>query len=188
LTTFALLAVFLTIVTVALVAWPLLRSGAESHPVAATVTALAIPATVLVAYLLVSNHDWDAAPGPPAPAAGGQAGSLEEAVAGLERKLAAEPADEEGWILLGSSYLSMSRPADAVGAYQKALEVSGGRSVEARLGVAEARIAMDPGALAGPVGEEIEAVLVDEPRNPKALWYGGLRSMARGAGTLAGTA
>lgn len=176
-TIFAILAVFLTIVTVGLVVGPLLRTGSDPHPIAATVTALAIPATVLVAYLVVSNHDWGA---PVASEAAAAAGSIEEAVASLERKLAAAPADEEGWILLGSSYLNLNRPADAVTAYQKALEVSGGRSTAARLGIAEARIVMDPVALTGPVGEEIEVVLAEEPQNPKALWYGGLRSMARG--------
>ncbi|MEQ1801574.1 MAG: hypothetical protein ABL989_06600 [Gammaproteobacteria bacterium] len=181
-TVFAAIAVLFTFVAVGLVVWPLLRSGGSTHPVAATLTALAIPASVLVVYLLVSNHDWQA-PGSSqtsAPAAAAAPGSVEEAVASLERKLEAAPGDEEGWILLGSSYLSLNRPADAATAYQKALDVSGGRNVAARLGVAEARIVLDPGSLVGPVGDDIEAVLKAEPRNPKGLWYGGLLSMARG--------
>lgn len=181
-TVFASIAVLLTFVAVGLVVWPLLRAGSAAHPVAATLTALAIPAAVLVTYLLVSNHEWQApAPGSAAPSAGMAAqGSVEEAVASLERKLEASPGDEEGWILLGSSYLSLNRAADALNAYQRALDVSGGRSVDARLGLAEARIVLDPGSLAGPVGDEIEAVLQAEPQNPKGLWYGGLLAMARG--------
>lgn len=182
-TVFAVIAVVLTCVAVALVVWPLLRVGAGSHPVVATLTALAIPAAVLVVYLLVSNHDWQGT-GSGGPAAA-TPGSVEEAVASLEQKLAAAPGDEEGWILLGSSYLSLNRPADAANAYQKALEVSGGRNVDARLGVAEARIIIDPGSLEGPVGDEIEAVLKLEPMNPKALWYGGLLAMARGQPDIA---
>lgn len=186
-TVFAAIAVLLTFVAVGLVVWPLLRTGASAHPVAATFTALAIPATVLVVYLLVSNHDWQApaAGGAQAPAAMAAQGSVEEAVASLERKLAEAPGDEEGWILLGSSYLSLNRPADAATAYQKALDASGGRNVDARLGVAEARIILDPGSITGPVGDEIEAVLKSEPQNPKALWYGGLLSMARGQAAAA---
>jgi cytochrome c-type biogenesis protein CcmH len=110
---------------------------------------------------------------------------MEEAVASLERKLQAAPADEEGWILLGSSYLSLNRPADAANAYQRALEASNGRNVDARLGVAEARIVLDPASLTGPVGDDIEAVLKAEPRNPKGLWYGGLLSLARGQPAVA---
>ena len=113
-TAFAIIAAVLTILAVAVVAWPLLRGGTEAQPVAATVTAIGIPAAVFVVYLLVSNHDWRAtpsAPAGPAPASMASA-SVEEAVASLERKLAENPANEEGWILLGSSYLSLDRPAD----------------------------------------------------------------------------
>ena len=35
------------------------------------------------------------------------------------------------------------------------------------------------------MGDEIEAVLKAEPRNPKGLWYGGLLSLARGQPTVA---
>jgi len=180
LTTFAIIAVLLTLVAVGLVVLPLLRAGTGAHPVAATLTAVAIPATVLVVYLLVSNHDWQSA-GESAPGAG----PMDEAIAALEQRLAATPDDEEGWILLGSSYLSLNRPADSLKAYQRALEVSGGRSVAARLGVAEARIVLDPASLPGPLGDEIEAVLAEEPGNAKALWYGGLLALARSQPALA---
>ena len=188
LTVFAAIAVLLTFVAVGLVVWPLLRAGTSAHPVAATLTALAIPAAVLV--VVSARQQLRLAgfccrrDGCSAAAAAAQ-GSVEEAVASLERKLEAAPGDEEGWILLGSSYLSLNRPADAANAYQKALDVSGGRNVDARLGVAEARIVLDPGSLSGPVGDEIEAVLKAEPQNPKALWYGGLLSLARGQPAVA---
>jgi cytochrome c-type biogenesis protein CcmH len=189
LTVFAVIAVLFTILTVGLVVWPLLRTGGAVYPVAATLTALVIPAAVVLVYLLVSNHDWRApeagSAASSAPAAGTAAGSVEEAVASLERKLQAAPGDVEGWILLGSSYLSLNRPTDAVKAYQRALDLSDGRNVDARLGVAEARIVMDPGSLAGPVGDDIEAVLKAEPRNPKGLWYGGLLSLSRGQPAVA---
>ena len=186
-TVFAAIAVLFTIVTVGLVVWPLLRSGGTGQPLAATLTALLIPAVVVLVYLLVSQYDWrEPEAGSTATASGGAAaGSVEEAVASLERKLQAAPADEEGWSLLGSSYLSLNRPADAANAYQRALDLSEGRNVDARLGVAEARIVLDPGSLSGPVGDDIEAVLKAEPRNPKGLWYGGLLSLARGQPAVA---
>lgn len=184
-TVFAAIAVLFTILAVGLVVWPLLRSGGGAHPVAATLTALVIPAVVVLVYLLVSKYDWRAPEAGSTASAGAAAGSVEEAVASLERKLQAAPGDEEGWILLGSSYLSLNRPADAASAYQHALDLSAGRNVDARLGVAEARIVQDPGSLSGPVGDDIEAVLKAEPRNPKGLWYGGLLSLARGQPAVA---
>ena len=186
-TLFAAIAVLFTALSVGLVAWPLLRSGPGPHPLAATMTALAIPAAVVLVYLFVSQYDWrEPAAGSPAPASvSAEARSMEEAVVSLERKLEAAPGDEEGWILLGGSYLSLNRPADAVNAYQRALDASNGRNVNARLGVAEARIVLDPASLTGPVGDDIEAVLKEEPRNPKGLWYGGLLSLARGQPAVA---
>ena len=187
-TAFAIIAAVLTIVAVGLVVWPLLRVGAVVHPIAATLTALATPAVVLVVYLLISNYDWrPASSSSPTTAAAATpaAGSMEEAVASLERKLEASPADEEGWVLLGSSYLNLNRPADAAKAYQRAVDLSGGRNAAARLGLAEARIVLDPGALSGPTGEEVEAVLKLEPGNPKALWYGGMVSLTRGQPAVA---
>ncbi|TFG86073.1 MAG: hypothetical protein E4H19_06840 [Chromatiales bacterium] len=183
-TIFAVISVVFTLLAVGLVVWPLLRSGHGVHPVAATLTALAIPPLVLVMYLLVSSYDWRE-PTPSAAEAAGAPGSVEEAIASLERKLQAEPANEEGWILLGSSYLSLNRAADAANAYQRAVDLSGGRNIAARLGVAEAQIVLDPASITGPAGNEIEAVLAAEPGNPKALWYGGLLSLARGQPALA---
>lgn len=183
-TLFVAIAVFFTVVTVGLVVWPLLRAGQRVHPLAATLTAIAIPPLVLITYLVVSNYDWRA-PAQAGAASAAAEGSVEAAVASLERRLQSEPANEEGWVLLGSSYLSLNRPTDAATAYQRALDLSGGRNVAARLGVAEARIVLDPASLAGPVGDEIEAVLRAEPRNPKGLWYGGLLGLARDQPALA---
>lgn len=185
-TAFAIAAVIFTFVAVSLVAWPLLRSGDRPYPVSATLVALLIPAFVLISYLAVSNYDWlgrtvatpAASPTPPA---------MDEAVAALEAKLKANPDDEEGWILLGSTYLSLERAAEAGAAYQRALDLSHGKNAAARLGVAESRFIVDPSVLSGPTGDEFEAVLAEEPRNPKALWYGGLVSLARGDPATAAT-
>ena len=89
-------------------------------------------------------------------------------------------ADEQGWVLLGSSYLAVDRPADAIKAYQRAIEQSQGRNLAARLGAAEAAITANPESLSGEAGQEIEAVLALDPGNPKALWYGGILALSRG--------
>lgn len=174
-TLFILLAIPLTILAVGLMILPLIRGGASAHPIAAALIALATPAAVLLVYVTVSNHNWL-----PGAAPAEVPGSIEQAVAALETRLAAVPDDAEGWVLLGNSYLSLNRPADSANAFQRGLEVSGGDSTAARLGLAEARIVLDPGSLLGPAGTAVEEVLQLEPRNPKALWYGGMQALARG--------
>lgn len=48
-------------------------------------------------------------------------GNVEDAVAGLEKKLAANPNDVEGWKMLGWSYFQTGRHADATRAYERAV-------------------------------------------------------------------
>ncbi len=175
---FLLIAVPLTLVAVGLVAVPLLREREQPAPIAAFGLALLIPIAVLGAYLAASNYDWSR-PAQPAPAAQGNPRPLEEAVAGLEARLAAAPDDEEGWLLLGSSYINLRRPVEARNAYERALSLSGGNGVDAKLGVAEAAFLTDQTALAGRAGDLVEEALTAAPDNTKALWYGGWTALSR---------
>jgi cytochrome c-type biogenesis protein CcmH len=176
---FILIAGLLTTVTIALLVWPLLRAGQQRSPQAAILAAVLIPSAVWLVYPKVSSYDWVV---PAVTAADPSAGtaSLDTAITGLEQKLTENPADEQGWVLLGSSYLAMDRPADAIKAYQRAIELSQGNNLAARLGAAEAAITENPESLSGAAGQEIEAVLVLDPQNPKALWYGGILALSRG--------
>ncbi|MBC7522078.1 MAG: c-type cytochrome biogenesis protein CcmI [Sandarakinorhabdus sp.] len=63
----------------------------------------------------------DAAAAPAAPADAQAAGEIATLVAGLEKKVQANPSDPEGWRLLGWSYFQTSRFADSAAAYGKAV-------------------------------------------------------------------
>jgi cytochrome c-type biogenesis protein CcmH len=173
------IAALLTIAGIATIAWPLLRPGPQRSPQAAVLAAVMIPVLVGLTYPKVSSHDWTR-PAEKLADPAAAARSLDDAVASLEQKLADNPADEQGWVLLGSSYLAVDRPAEAAQAYQRAVQLSNGSNLAARLGVAEAMITADPEALSGSAGQEVEAVLALDPRNPKALWYGGILALSRG--------
>jgi cytochrome c-type biogenesis protein CcmH len=179
-TLFLVTAALLTVLSIGLVAWPLLRARPHRSPLAATLAALMIPILVWFVYPMVSSYDWVSPPVQAGHPQAQQMRTLDEAVNGLERGLAENPSDEEGWVLLGSSYLALQRPGDAVQAYRRAVELSNGKNMAARLGVAEAQIAENPAALSGAAGQEIEAVLAQDPGNPKALWYGGMLALSRG--------
>jgi cytochrome c-type biogenesis protein CcmH len=172
---FQVLGVFATLGAAALVAIPLLRNS--DAPVMAVVLALAVPVGALFLYLAGSNYSWQT---PTRQQAGPGPGSLDSAVAGLESRLRDEPEDRDGWLLLGSGYLQLQRPADAERAFSRALALGQGDDPIAKLGVAEARTLQDRSALAGEAGQMIEEVLAVQPDNPKALWYGGLVALARG--------
>ncbi len=64
-----------------------------------------------------------------------QAANMEQAVAGLEAKLKQNPDNLRGWMMLGRSYLAMSRYPRAVDAFQQAYDLSKGQDVEAVIGL-----------------------------------------------------
>ena len=172
---FVLIAVGLTACAALIVLRPL-QQGADSRT--ALALGLALPACVLLLYLLVSNHDWS---NPPvraaAPQSAGGMPDINAMIAQLEARLAAEPDDLDGWLMLGRTYVQLGRPADSLRAYRRALALAPVN--EARLGAAEAQIMLDRNTLNGEAGQLIETVLAEEPDNMKALFYGGLVALAR---------
>lgn len=179
---FIILGILLTVAAVVVVVLPLLRETADgTSPVAATIMAVSIPAAVMLLYATVGNYGWDSGAQTPPPAREqAMAPDLADALAGLEARLAAQPNDLDGWLLLGNSYLQLQRFEDAREAFVRAMTLSDGKDPAAKLGLVETEVLLDRSALAGPAGELIEEVLVLEPDNPKALWYGGLAALARG--------
>jgi cytochrome c-type biogenesis protein CcmH len=178
--TFIVLGILLTALAVGLVVTPLLRrSAGQSAPVAATVTAIVLPAVVIMLYVTASNYDWS---NPPAQvraqgASPDGAGSMSQAVMGLEERLLSEPDDLQGWLLLGRAYTQLRQFPDAQRAYRAALELD--QNSDAKLGLAETEILMDRTTLAGDAGDLVEEVLAAEPDNPKALFYGGMVARER---------
>lgn len=175
--TFIIMAVVLSVVATALLVRPLLAGGAGS-PWAAVTVALGLPCAVLLGYLVASNHGWDQSVGVAGPAS--PPGTMEEALSALEARLQAEPGDIDGWLLLGSAYTSLGRFDDAGLAYQRALQLSGGEDIDAKLGLAEALLLLDPETGTAQASLLIDEALAVQPQNPKGLWYGGLLARSRG--------
>lgn len=159
--------------------------GAESparqagrSPVLAAVLAIAVP---LVAFGLYWDLGHPGDPGTRVAARDSEAPSLtmEQAVAQLQQRLTEDPADLEGWLLLGRSYLSLGRPAEAVVAYRTAAGLSGQRpDVVADYG--EALVAADQGRVS-PVAQSLfERALSGDPGDTKARYYIALAKAQRG--------
>ncbi|MGI9329336.1 MAG: tetratricopeptide repeat protein [Gammaproteobacteria bacterium] len=175
---FLAVAVIASLAAAALVSWPLLRRGGA--PVLAVMVALAVPCGALFLYLAGSNYNWQpATSAAPLAASNSLAPELADALASLEARLAEQPDDVSGWLLLGNTYLQLQRPADAQNAFARARQLAP-EDVQAKLGLAEAMTLQNRDALGGAAGELIEEVLVIEPDSPRALWYGGLAALARG--------
>lgn len=120
-----------------------------------------------------------------APADEGNLPSVAEMAAALEQRLITQPDDQQGWQMLGRTYVAMQRFTEAAKAYEEALALSAERAPALLLDVAEAMAAADPGSLTAAAGELIEEALRNEPGNRKGLWYGGSAAFERGDYRLA---
>jgi cytochrome c-type biogenesis protein CcmH len=139
------------------------------------VVALAVPALAVGMYGKLSNWDWDAAS-----ARSTDQVNVEEMLRSLEQKLEANPDNAQGWLMLGRSYMQLRRYARGVDAYQHAYDLTKGENIEAITGLGEALIMVEPAALAGRAGQLFDDALAKDPRDTRALWFGGMAALQTG--------
>ncbi|MDE0489606.1 MAG: hypothetical protein OXI07_10505 [Gammaproteobacteria bacterium] len=181
---FVTICVVLALAALACVAPQLWRDrGKPASTAALTASCLLIPVLAALIYLQSSNHEWAHAG-----LEMGEDGSpprVEELIGPLRARLEASPDDPRGWMLLGASYAQVERYSDAAQAFDRVLDLTGGRDMDALMGKAEALILGNPQRLLEDAGEMVEQVLLADPANPKGLWYGGLRASATGQDIIA---
>ena len=152
--------------------WRIKHRGGHWPPVAIGIAvAIAIVPAALVLYRHVSN--WD-------PAVAERTDQGARLVAELAARLESKPDDFEGWRLLANSYMALGRYDEGRSAYQQVWRRTRQPDNELKVAYAESQILTDRGTLTGEAGKLIEEVLAAEPRNPKALWYGGLVALELG--------
>lgn len=151
------------------------RATRGERRAAGIVLAIVLPVLAFGMYKWLSNWDWQGAERQVAENA-----NVEDMLKRLEAKLAENPADPKGWLLLGRSYTAMGRYARAADAFQQAYDLTKGEDVEAVIGLAEALALTDQASLAGRAGQLVNAALQKAPNHPKALWYGAMSALQTG--------
>lgn len=117
-------------------------------------------------------------PGDPASmAAGGGAGQItaeqiETMVANLAARLKEKPDDPDGWAMLGRSYAALGRPADAVAAYKKVVELRP-KDAQALADLADGMAMANNRTLEGEPERLIAEAVKLDGRNVKALALAG---------------
>ncbi len=179
------LALALGVLAALLVAIPLWQAGGAGgsarNRVGAVATLLLLPLAVLSLYTQVSSYPWDNPERLTAPPPGAAPGpeQIQAMVDGLAARMAEEPT-VEGLTMLGRSYATLQRFEDAVQAYHQAWEMTGGEDPGVSLAYAEALLLADRNSILTSAGDLLDSVLQQAPDSPKALWYGGMSSIARG--------
>ena len=177
----------LVAVTFVFVLKPLIRNRRESAD-SKILWALLIIFPIAVAGLFneVSTYPWGepltefvTTPTSSAPEA------VEQMVESLAIRLETETEDLEGWVMLGRSYMQLERYPEALEAWRQAWRLSEGEQADIAVSYAEAMVMADPKSLISGAGELLDVILENNPDETKALWYGGMSSVARGDEALA---
>ncbi len=181
-TAFLIIAAVMTAIAAAAVALPLLRDRHSRGIAALATVVLVVGAGGL--YKLWSTWDWSPAPDAGAAPLSPQVAAM---IAQLEQHLKDHPDDLSGWVMLGRSYVATGRLNDAMLAYDRALKLSGGKSLEATIGYGEALAVQNGGRITPQAAQLFEQAVTMAPANPKALLYGGFAAAVRGDNALART-
>lgn len=177
-TSFIAIAACMALLAATVIAWPLLRNGHNRWvPLASTLSLLLLSAFL---YTRWSTWDWSGLKQMPP-----EGPDVQAMVGKLESRLATNPDDLAGWLMLGRSYLTLERFDDAIAAYDHAIKLGGGKDAEAALGMGEAISMRANGQIIPPAAQLFETALQLAPQNPKALLFGGFTAANRGDKALA---
>jgi cytochrome c-type biogenesis protein CcmH len=161
---------------------PLLRTKApdasasrKERLISAIALALFVPALAATLYVTLSKWNWTETD-----AAIAREQQMDDLLGKLKAKLAENPNDVNGWLLLGRSYGTMQQYALALDAFQNAYDKSQGENVEAIIGLGEALAMTDEASLGGRAGRLFDDALAKAPNHPKALWYGSIAALQAG--------
>lgn len=104
---------------------------------------------------------------------------LMEMAADLERRLAEQPGDVEGWSLLGRTRLTLGDGEAAVEAFRRAI-VAGGGDGQAFAQLGEALVRVNDGVVGEEARRAFEQALEKMPGEPRSRFYLGLASRQAG--------
>lgn len=104
---------------------------------------------------------------PPAAKPVGDVGSM---ITGLEKKLAENPTDPQGWNLMGQAYYHVGRYADAVKAYSRAVALDSKNAVSwSALG--EVQLLAGPGGITPEAEASFRKALAIDPKDFRARYF-----------------
>ncbi len=154
----------------------------------ASALAIAVPVTALLLYLQLGDRDiigqLEAAAQSPVQQPTGPGGqgvpSIEVLVQRLEDRLEENPADLQGWLMLGRTHFALNNAEKGLSAMQRAYELAP-EEPEVMLAYAEALAATSPTrSLEGRPAELIQAALERAPDSTSARWLAGMLAYQRG--------
>lgn len=174
---FWLLAMTIPVLTALVLFRPLLRRGGSTLGLGLALLLL-LPITTLLLYQGVGTPEGIQRQHIPPEVA--EDADINELLMQLEARMAAEPDDVEGWMLLGRSYRSLQRFGDYRSAFEQARRLAPEDPAVA-VELAEAMIFTSPPGQPDPaVAGLLEEALTRAPDMQKALWLSGMMAAQGG--------
>ena len=163
------------------------RAAAGSpSPGMAIAVAVAVPVTSLAFYLWLGSPHGVESRTPPrdAVAETDRAPSVEAMVASLADRLANDPDDADGWLLLARSHVILERYDAALAGFRRAHALLGDEPA-LLADWAEAEAAVDGNRFTATALGRLERALELDPDHEKALWLGGFAAAQDGRADIA---
>ncbi len=104
---------------------------------------------------------------------------IEDMIKQLEAKLAKDPGNAKGWLMLGRSYIYTNRYADAVRAYAQAETLTDPPDAQVITEYAQAMSMANGNRMSGAPERLVERALKLQPDNPNALWLAGMAAFQK---------
>lgn len=157
--------------------WPFLRENSRNFGVVAGA----------VLFVVVSSAGLYAKLGSPGVQnerlahGSGPGADMLEVVEGLAKRLETNPDDVGGWRMLGRSYMSLNDHQQAIAAFERVVELEGGRSAQGLVELGEAVLAAEGGQeMPQRAVSLFENALAIQPNSQPALFWSGLGAFNRG--------
>ena len=156
--------------------WPLYRDSGRLTPVLAMIIVLVVGSSAAL-YLYIGQ--------PGVPSGAGSAPDVGEMVNLLSERLAENPEDAQGWLILGQSQQALQQYDEAIAAFERALQLDKGQNAQTLLALAIALMEQQGGEMTDRSSSLFENALALESNNANALFYGGGAAARRGDVSLA---
>ena len=183
---FWIIAIVMLTVPAAAVSWPFLAGSAKER-IIGMLMLIAIPVAGLALYQYIGTPEAiNIAAASPRPAAqtqqphSSEQPQMEDMVAQLQQRMAENPDDPEGWLVLGRSLKTMQRYPEAVTALTNANRLMPNTPM-IMIELAETRLFASGQAQISPESKQlIEAALAIDPQQQKGLWLLGMAAAQEG--------
>jgi cytochrome c-type biogenesis protein CcmH len=136
-----------------------------------------LPMVILVLYLGLGRPDM--IEGQPSPSTALEDNDINASIQKLAERLRNDPADVDGWMLLGRSLQTIRQYDKAAEAYGYALKLEAD-NLDIKALYAESLAEANQGRLAGKPAELVQEVLSKDPQHKNGLWLAALAAAERG--------